>query len=106
MPVQALLQPVKAEPGWATTLRLCAPYAVHRSAVGLTTMGQPTTRERFTSMTIPRTFIHGQHGEPLLGTDQLRAAGIRVVTIPAAGHMVMDDNPEAYLEALVEALRT
>jgi pimeloyl-ACP methyl ester carboxylesterase len=93
-----------AEPGWATTLRMCAPYAVHRSAVGLTTMTRPTTRELFTSMSIPRTFIHGEHGEPLLGAEQLRSAGIRVITVPEAGHMMMDDNPEAYLDALVEAL--
>ena len=99
-----LPQLMDEEPGWARTLRLCAPHAVHRSAVGLTTMSRPTTREHFTSMTIPRTFIHGEHGEPLVGVDQLRAAGIRVTTVPAAGHMVMEDNPEGYLAALVEGL--
>lgn len=95
---------LEAEPGWARTLRLCAPYAVHRSAVGLTTMTRPTTRELFAALPIPRTFIHGEHGEPLLGADQLRAAGIRVTMVPAAGHMMMDDNPEGYLAALVDAL--
>lgn len=95
---------LEAEPGWARTLRHCAPYAVHRSAVGLTTMPPPTTRERFTALPIPRTFINGEHGEPLLGSDRLQAAGIRVVMVPAAGHMIMDDNPEGYLAALVEAL--
>ena len=55
-------------------------------------------------MTMPRTFIHGDHGEPLLGADQLRTAGIRVVTVPDAEHMVMFDNPEGYLAALVDAL--
>ena len=95
---------LEAEPGWARTLRLCAPYAVHRSAVGLTTMTRPTTRELFVGLPMPRTFIHGEHGEPLVGADQLRAAGIHVTTVPAAQHMVMDDNPEGYLAALVEAL--
>lgn len=95
---------LETEPGWATTLRLCAPYAVHRSAVGLTTMTRPTTRELFTSMSMPRTFVRGEHGEPLVGADQLRSAGIRVLTVPSAGHMMMDDNPEGYLAALVEAL--
>jgi pimeloyl-ACP methyl ester carboxylesterase len=95
---------LETDPGWATTLRLCAPYAVHRSAVGLTTMTRPTTRELFTRLEMPRTFIHGDHGEPLLGASQLRAAGIRVTTVPDAEHMVMFDNPQGYLAALVEAL--
>jgi pimeloyl-ACP methyl ester carboxylesterase len=95
---------LEADPGWAETMRLCGPHAVHRSAVGLTTMTRPTTRELFTGLSIPRTFIHGDHGEPLLGAAQLRAAGIRVVTVPDAAHMVMFDNPEGYFRALVEAL--
>ena len=95
---------LEAEPGWAVTLRLAAPYAVHRSAVGLTSMQPPTTRALFSELSMPRTFIHGEHGEPLLGADQLRAAGIRVTMVPAAQHMIMFDNPKGYLVALVEAL--
>jgi len=95
---------LETDPGWGTTLRLCAPHAIHRTAVGLTTMTDPPTRELFTRLTMPRTFIHGDHGEPLLGADELRSAGIRVTTVAGAGHMVMLDNPEGYLSALVEAL--
>jgi len=95
---------LREDPGWAETMRFCAPHAVHRSAVGLTTMTRPTTRELFTGMSIPRTFIHGDHGEPLLGADQLRAAEIRITTVPDSGHMIMFDNPEGYLRALVAAL--
>ncbi|HJP89486.1 MAG TPA: alpha/beta hydrolase [Candidatus Limnocylindrales bacterium] len=95
---------LEEDPGWAETMRLCAPSAVHRSAVGLTTMTRPTTRELFARMSIPRTFIHGDRGEPLLGADQLRAAGIAVTTVPDAGHMIMFDNPEGYFRALVDAL--
>lgn len=95
---------LEAEPGWARTLRRCAPYAVHRSAVGLTRMPPPTTRELFMALAMPRTFIHGEHGEPLERRDELQAARIRVTTMPAAGHMMMDDNPEGYLAALVDAL--
>ncbi|HEX2626535.1 MAG TPA: alpha/beta hydrolase [Candidatus Limnocylindrales bacterium] len=92
------------DPGWAETMRLCAPHAVHRSAVGLTTMTRPTTRELFTRLSMSRTFIHGDHGEPLLGAAQLRAAGIAITTVPNSGHMVMFDNPEGYFRALVAAL--
>ena len=94
------------EPGWATTLRLCDARAIHRSAVGLTSGTTPTTREMLTAMTLPRSFLHGDHGEPLLGAAGLRAAGIGVVTIANAGHMVMHDNLEAYVRALGELLST
>jgi pimeloyl-ACP methyl ester carboxylesterase len=91
-------------PGWAVTLRRCSPVAIHRSAVGLTTGTTPTMRAMFTAMHIPRTFIHGDRGEPLLDAMGLQAAGVRVVTIPNAGHMMMFDNPPAFLAAVVEAL--
>lgn len=91
-------------PEWAKTLRLCSPLAVHRSAVGLTSGTTPTMREMFVSMTMPRTFIHGDHGEPLLDAAGLREAGIQVITIPNAGHMMMRDNPPAFVDAVVTAL--
>jgi pimeloyl-ACP methyl ester carboxylesterase len=91
-------------PGWATMLRACSPLAVHRSAVGLTSGTTPTMREMFVSMTMPRTFLHGDRGEPLLDADGLRRVGIRVVTIPNAGHMVMFDNSPAYVAAVAAGL--
>ena len=91
-------------PTWAETLVRAAPYAVHRSATQLNLGTQPTMREMFTGMAIPRTFMHGDRGEPLLDADGLRRSGVRIVTIPDAGHMMMFDNPVAYLAALVEAL--
>jgi pimeloyl-ACP methyl ester carboxylesterase len=93
-------------PEWAETLVRAAPYAVHRSATQLNIGTKPTMREMFTGMAIPRTFIHGDHGEPLLDADGLRRSGVRIVTIPDAGHMMMFDNPAAFMAALVEALAT
>lgn len=93
-----------AYPEWAKTLRLCSPVAVHRSAVGLTSGTTPTMRAMFVSMEMPRTFIHGDRGEPLLDAAGLRAAGIQVITIPDAGHMMMRDNPPAFLDAVSSAL--
>lgn len=91
-------------PGWAETLVRCDPAAVYRSAVGLTVGIAPMTRELFVGLGMPRTFMYGDHGEPLLGAPELRAAGVRVVEIPAAGHMVMLDNRPAYITALAAAL--
>ena len=91
-------------PDWATTLMACSPLAVHRSAVGLTSGTTPTMRAMFESMTMPRMFVHGDRGEPLLDADGLRRAGIRVVTIPNAGHMMMFDNPPEFVAAVASGL--
>jgi pimeloyl-ACP methyl ester carboxylesterase len=91
-------------PEWATTLRRCTPVAIHRSAIGLTTGTTPTMRERLLAMAIPRTLLHGDHGEPLLGEAGLIDAGVAVEAIPAAGHMVMYDNRPGYVAALAAAL--
>jgi pimeloyl-ACP methyl ester carboxylesterase len=95
---------VADNPGWAATLQLCSALAVHRSAVGLTSGTTPTMRDMFVSMTMPRTFIHGDRGEPLLDAEGLRGAGIEVVTMPDAGHMMMFDNPPAFVAAVAKAL--
>ena len=90
--------------GWAPTLRACSPVAIHRSAVGLTSGTTPTMREMFVSMTMPRMFVHGDRGEPLVDTGGLQRAGIRVVTIPNAGHMMMFDNPPAFVAAIASGV--
>lgn len=98
---QALLD---ANKGWARTLRRCDPVAIHRCSVGLTTGTVPTMRAMFVGQRIPRTFIRGDRGEPLLDEAGLEAAGVRVVTIPDAGHMMMQDNLPAFVAAMVDGL--
>jgi pimeloyl-ACP methyl ester carboxylesterase len=98
---QALMD---GDESWARTLRFADARAIHRSAVGLTTGTTPTMRAMFVRLSIPRTFIKGDRGEPLLDEAGLEAAGVRVVTIPDAGHMVMFDNPPAFTTALAAAL--
>ncbi len=93
-----------ANEGWARNLRSCDPRAVYRSAVGLTTGTIPTMRAMLLASTMPRTFIHGEHGEPLLDEAGLAASGVCVVTIADAGHMVMLDNPVGYIPELAAAL--
>lgn len=93
-----------ANEGWARTLRHCDAVAIHRCAVGLTTGTTPTMRAMFVAQRIPRTFIKGDRGEPLLDEAGLEAAGVRVVTIPDAGHMMMLDNPPAFVAAMVDGL--
>ena len=95
---------IAAYADWAPTLRLCDPVAVHRSAVGLVTGTRPTMRDMLTTLTIERTFIRGDHGEPLVDAEGLAAAGVTVVTIDDSGHVMMDDQPAAFVEALAAAL--
>lgn len=95
---------LEANPAWAPMLRLCDPTAVYRSAVGLVMGTRPTMREVFTTLTIPRTFIRGDRGEPLGDAEGLAAAAVDVVTIADAGHAIMADQPLAFVEALSAAL--
>jgi pimeloyl-ACP methyl ester carboxylesterase len=81
------------------------PYTLDAHAAAVAAVGiTPMTRELFTGLRMPRTFMFGDHGEPLLGASELRTAGVRIVEIPAAGHMVMFDNRPAYVAALAAAL--
>ena len=95
---------LEGNPGWAPTLRLCDPVAVYRSAVGLVTGTRPTMRDMLTALTIKRTFVRGDRGEPLADAEGLTAAGVDVVTIADAGHVMMADQPNAFAEALSAAL--
>jgi len=96
-------QILETVPLWSPTLRLCDARAVHRSAVALVAHVQPTGREILETMTIPRTFIRGELGEELRDAAGLEAAGVGVVTVPQAGHLMMDDDPDAFVGALVTA---
>ncbi|MGN9809406.1 alpha/beta fold hydrolase [Micromonospora sp. BQ11] len=83
-------------PLWAATMRLADPVGLHRSAVHLVAATRPTMRHMLVRLAIPRTFIQGGQGSPVRDPDGLAAAGVRVVTVPAAGHDVMLDNPEEF----------
>ena len=61
-------------------------------------------RDMLTALTIKRTFVRGDRGEPLADDENLTAAGVHVVTIADAGHVMMVDQPEAFAEALAAAL--
>jgi pimeloyl-ACP methyl ester carboxylesterase len=95
---------LSAAPGWAPTLRQASPLAFFRSARGLIEGTTPTMRELFYGLAVPGTFINGEVGEPLRDADGMRAAGIRLETVPRAGHMIMEDEPGAYVEAVARGL--
>ncbi|GJF21795.1 MULTISPECIES: alpha/beta hydrolase [Streptomyces] len=87
-------------PQWAATMRLADPRALHRSAVGLRRGSEPVMRTLLEGLDVDRVYLQGEHSGELAGHQGLEAAGVRVVTVPGAGHNVMFDNPDAFAAAV------
>ncbi|GGW60291.1 MULTISPECIES: alpha/beta fold hydrolase [Streptomyces] len=91
----------KVGPLWAATMRLADPRGLHRSAVGLRRGSEPVMREILAGLdTIERVYLQGELSGPLDGAEALEAAGVRILTVPAAGHNAMFDNPDAFARAV------
>ncbi|WP_369244852.1 alpha/beta fold hydrolase [Streptomyces sp. R41] len=86
----------KVGPSWAATMRLADPRALHRTATGLRRGTNPTMRRMLEELTADRVYLQGELSGELSGREGLEAAGVRVVTVPGAGHNVMFDNPDAF----------
>lgn len=87
-------------PLWAATMRLADPRALHRSAVGLRRGSVPIMRDILEGLSVERVYLQGDLSGELPGREALEAAGVRVVTVPGAGHNVMFDNPDAFTAAV------
>ena len=92
------------DPDWGVTLRICAPFAVYRSAVSLIAGTEPSLRDLLRALPIPRTFVAGSDGEGIERAAGLGEAGVRVVVVPDAGHSMMRDQPAIFVRELVAAL--
>ncbi|MER6347942.1 alpha/beta fold hydrolase [Streptomyces sp. NPDC001595] len=90
----------KAGPTWAATMRLTDPRALHRTAVGLRRGSRPMMRALLTELPVERVYLQGELSGELDGRRDLEAAGVRVVTVPGAGHNVMFDRPDAFAAAV------
>ncbi|MET8244146.1 alpha/beta hydrolase [Streptomyces sp. NPDC005202] len=94
----------KVGPLWAATMRLADPRGLHRSAVGLRRGSAPTMRSILLGLTVDRVYLQGELSGELGGREELEAAGVRVVTVPGAGHNVMFDNPDVFAAAVAGRL--
>jgi len=90
----------KVGPLWAATMRLADPRALHRSAAGLRRGSDPVMRAILEGLPMDRVYLQGDLSGELAGREALEAAGVRVVTVPGAGHNVMFDNPDAFVAAV------
>lgn len=89
---------------WAGSMASSAPAAIHREATSLVRGGEPSWRDQFLSLRIPRTVIFGERSLPNPDTDSLAEAGISVRVVPDAGHSVMWENPFGLAGAIDAAL--
>ncbi|MGW6271169.1 alpha/beta fold hydrolase [Streptomyces sp. NPDC055060] len=90
----------KVGPLWAATMRLADARALHRSASALVRGTRPTMRAMLLKLPMERVYVQGARSGQLQGAEELAAAGVRVVSVPEAGHNVMFDNPEAFATAV------
>ncbi|MFH0517668.1 alpha/beta fold hydrolase [Streptomyces sp. M41] len=87
-------------PLWASTMRLADPRALYRSATWLRRGSDPIMRDILEALPMDRVFLQGELTGELAGAATLEAAGVRVVTVPGAGHNIMFDNPDAFVAAV------
>ncbi|MEU0425672.1 alpha/beta hydrolase [Streptomyces canus] len=90
----------KVGPLWAATMRLADPRALHRSATGLRRGSAPMMRAILERLSVDRVYLQGELSGEVEGRKALEATGVRVVTVPGAGHNVMLDNPDAFVAAV------
>ncbi|ANH90387.1 alpha/beta hydrolase [Streptomyces sp. SAT1] len=95
---------LQAGPVWPATLRLTDPRALHRSAVALRRGTRPTMRDMLLRLSVDRLCLQGELSGELPGRSGLEEAGVRVVTVPDAGHNIMFDNPDMFAAAVAGTL--
>jgi pimeloyl-ACP methyl ester carboxylesterase len=92
---------------WAVTsgmMQMASPRGLHRTAVGLVTGTRPTMRERLLALRIPRTLIRGAASGPNPREAELVGSGVRLLSVPEAGHGMMWENPPAFVAAVRAAV--
>ena len=89
--------------GFLRTLERADPAVMHRSAVSLLAERRPSFREQLTTLAIPRVFIAGARSG--IDATPLGSGGVTTVTIPGAGHSLMDENPDGFARAIAAASR-
>jgi len=100
---------------FAGMLQVAAPHAFHRSAVALVKGTQPTVRQRFYELLIPRAYVFGERSVPKNEGSavpdapyplQLEKEGIQIFVVPDAGHLMVVENPKGFGDVVREALKS
>ena len=94
----------EGDPGWAATLSMSCPKAIHRAATSLIQGELPAWRHLLFGLPMPRSVIFGEHSLPHPDAVSLPREGIAVDIVHNAGHFMMRDNPAALAAAINAAL--
>lgn len=89
---------------WAASMRMSAPYAVHRAAKSLVAGTSPEWRAQLTALSIPRTVLWGSNSPPDADTAQLTSHGIHLGLVPDAGHSMAWENPAGLAISIQKAV--
>ncbi|MGX6998370.1 alpha/beta fold hydrolase [Caballeronia sp. KNU42] len=94
----------EGDPGWAATLSMSCPKAIHRAATSLVQGGSPPWRQLLFGLPMPRSVIFGEHSLPHPDAVSLPKEGVAVDIVHRAGHFMMRDNPAGLASAINAAL--
>lgn len=88
------------------------PSGLHANSVSLVNLDD-ALKDRYLSLPMRRTFIYGEHSQPERPEDvkadapdpgELQAHGVNVSVIPNAGHGLMLDNLDGFVEVVRQAI--
>ncbi len=82
--------------------KLVPPHAFYRMAVSMAKGAQPSWREQLYALKIPRLYIWGDENFRSEYAEPLAAHGVEIAVIPHAGHLMMYQNPAAFVKAISE----
>lgn len=91
-----------AGPTWSATLRWASPRALHRSALSLHDRSSPGTGQTLRDLPLPRQLLVGADSPAYPAYEGLAASGVRMVSVPDAGHNISLENPVFAAEMLTE----
>ena len=91
-------------PTWARTLSLSSPVALYREASSLIEGTVPTWREIVYGLECPRFYIFGDKTLPDEDAEELPRHGVQVRVVERAGHNMVYDNPESFVQMLKDCL--
>jgi pimeloyl-ACP methyl ester carboxylesterase len=91
-------------PQWGATMRLADPVALYRTERALGRGTTPMMDELLLNFAVPCALVEGALTAELAEDPSIRASGIPLRVVSAAGHCMMLDNPAGFARAITEAL--
>ena len=81
---------------FAATVASASPQILYRSAVSLRAERTPSFRQQLAAITVPRLYISGETSDEATASE-LTSIGVAFAEIRGAGHVMMADDPDAFV---------